>query len=70
MIFKEDLVLIGKLLKPHGIQGEITLLFEKELYTEIETPYYLLELDGIYVPFFIEEIWFYETNRKSQHLQF
>ncbi|MDD2243670.1 MAG: ribosome maturation factor RimM [Dysgonamonadaceae bacterium] len=61
MIFKEDLVLIGKLLKPHGIQGEITLLFEKELYTEIETPYYLLELDGIYVPFFIEEIWF-NTN--------
>ncbi|MFA6702665.1 MAG: ribosome maturation factor RimM [Dysgonamonadaceae bacterium] len=57
MIFKEDLILIGKLLKPHGIKGEITLLFEKEIYTEIDTPYYFFELDGIFVPFFVEEIW-------------
>jgi 16S rRNA processing protein RimM len=56
MIFREDLVKIGKLLKPHGIKGEITVLFDNEFYAEIVTPYYILELDSIFVPFFIEDV--------------
>lgn len=58
MITENDVVRIGRLLKPRGVKGEITLLFEKEAYADIDVPYYFLDIDGIYVPFFIDEIRF------------
>ena len=58
MITEKDVVRIGRLLKPRGIKGEITLLFDKEAYADIDTPYYFLDIDGIFVPFFVEEMRF------------
>lgn len=58
MIVKENVARIGRLLKPHGIKGEITLLFDKEPYGDIETDFYFVEIDGIFVPFFVEEMRF------------
>ncbi len=51
----KDLVRIGKLHKTHGVKGEITLVFEKPEYASIETDCYFIEIDGIGVPFFVEE---------------
>lgn len=58
MIEEKNLFEIGKLLKPHGVKGEITVLFKKPEYADIDTKYYFLFLDGMYVPFFIEEFMF------------
>ena len=58
MILKNDVVEIGRLLKPHGIKGEVTLLFDKPEYGDIDTEYYFLEIEGIFVPFFMEEMIF------------
>lgn len=54
MIHQNDVFLIGKLLKPHGIQGEIGFAFTKDVFEKTPSPYLVLDMDGILVPFFIE----------------
>lgn len=58
MIEEKNLFEIGKLLKPHGVKGEVTVLFTKPEFADIDTKYYFLFLDGMYVPFFVEEFMF------------
>lgn len=58
MILRDDVIPIGRLLKPYGIKGEITLLFDKPEFADIDTDYYFLEIEGIFVPFFLEEATF------------
>lgn len=55
MINEKNLFEIGKLLKPNGIDGEITLLFNKPEFADLDTAYYFFALDGMYIPFFVEE---------------
>ena len=55
MIKREDLVKIGKFNKPHGIKGEISFTFTNDSFDESECPFLICELDGIFVPFHIEE---------------
>lgn len=57
MIKKEEVFKIGRFAKPHGIKGEIALVMTSEtcdLFEESEDPYVICEMDGILVPFFIE----------------
>lgn len=58
MINPNDTLKIGYLKKPRGIKGEITLVFDKSSYANIDTELYFLDIDGILVPFFLEEITF------------
>lgn len=51
MITREDLAPIGRLLKPHGINGEITMLLTADVDVS-GLRCILLNLDGIFVPFF------------------
>jgi len=53
MIKKESLVLIGTFFKPHGIKGELSASFDFEL-DPSELRCIILEVEGIFVPFFIE----------------
>ena len=55
MINREDLVKIGNFNKPHGIQGELSFSFTNEAFDEAENPFLICELDGIFVPFRLEE---------------
>lgn len=55
MIRKEDVYKIGKLGKAHGVQGEISFMFDDDIFDRSDADYLILELDGILVPFFIEE---------------
>lgn len=55
MIKKEDVFKIGQFAKPHGIKGEISLITNSDVFDESEDPYIICEIDGILVPFFIEE---------------
>ena len=55
MIDEKKLIEIARILKPRGVKGELTVLFNKSQYTDIDTNYYFFSLDGMYVPFFVEE---------------
>ncbi len=55
MIRKEDIAMIGQFAKPHGIKGELTLVTScNGLFENANDPYVVCEMDGIWVPFFIE----------------
>lgn len=58
MISRDDILLIGRTQKPYGIKGEIMVLFQKAAYADIDTEFYFLEIEGIPVPFFVEEFTF------------
>lgn len=55
MITRDELMQIGQIVKPHGLQGEVAFTFTSDIFDEIEAPCFICELDGIFVPFFIEE---------------
>jgi len=55
MIKPEDVFKIGKLLKPHGIKGEIAFAFDNDIFDRVDCPYLICMVDGILVPFFMEE---------------
>ena len=54
MIKEEDLLKIGKFAKPHGVKGEITLLSYYDISDITGEPYVVCDMDGIWVPFFID----------------
>ena len=55
MIRQEEVYKIGKLGKTHGVKGEISFLFDDDVFDRTDADYLILEIDGILVPFFIEE---------------
>lgn len=56
MIKKEEVFKIGQFGKPHGIKGEISLNITADLFDEDnDIPYIVCDMDGILVPFFIED---------------
>ena len=55
MIKEEDVYKIGRLGKTHGVRGEISFLFDDDVFDRVDADYLILRVDGILVPFFIEE---------------
>ena len=55
MIREEDVYRIGKIGKPHGVKGEVTMMFSDDVFDRVDAEYVVLMLDGILVPFFFEE---------------
>ena len=55
MIRQEDVYKIGKLGKTHGVRGELSFLFDDDVFDRTDADYLILNIDGILVPFFIEE---------------
>ena len=55
MIKKEEVYKIGIFNKPHGIHGELQFTFTDDIFDRADCDYLLCQLDGIFVPFFIEE---------------
>ena len=54
MIKREEVYKIGKLGKTHGVSGELSFLFEDDVFDSVDADYLILDIDGILVPFFIE----------------
>lgn len=46
---------IGRLGKPHGVRGEIQMQFSDDIFDRTDADYVFLKIDGLLVPFFIEE---------------
>lgn len=55
MIRKEEVYKIGIFNKPHGVQGELSFTFTDDIFDRVDCDYLICLLDGIFVPFFIEE---------------
>ena len=55
MIKKEDVYKIGRLGKAHGVKGEVSFQFDDDIFDTTDADYLILEIDGILVPFFMEE---------------
>ena len=55
MIKEDEVYKIGRIGKPHGIIGEVTLRFSDDVFDRDDADYLVLMVDGILVPFFIEE---------------
>lgn len=55
MIRQDDVYQIGKITKSHGLNGEVNLNFTDDIFDKADVDYLICDVDGILVPFFIEE---------------
>ena len=55
MIKQEEVYKIGRLGKSHGVKGEVSLQFDDDIFDRVDADYLVLDIDGILVPFFMEE---------------
>ena len=62
MIKKEEVYKIGRIGKAHGVKGEVSFNFDDDIFDRVDAEYLILEVDGILVPFFMEEYRFRSDN--------
>jgi 16S rRNA processing protein RimM len=55
MISKSDVFPIGQVNKPHGVSGEMSFSFTSDIFDREEIPYFVFEMEGLLVPFFLDE---------------
>lgn len=55
MISKNDVFPIGQITKPHGVNGEMSFSFTTDIFDREEVPYFIFDMQGILVPFFLDE---------------
>jgi len=69
MIKREEIAPVGKFHKPHGVKGEIVFnITDERCLHQIETEFLICEIDGIFVPFRLEEYRF--TGQESALVKF
>ena len=55
MITSDQLISIGHITKLHGLHGEMQAAITDTVFDDVkECPYFVLDMDGIFVPFFIQ----------------
>ncbi|HOS46963.1 MAG TPA: ribosome maturation factor RimM [Paludibacter sp.] len=55
MLHKDNLIEIGKVIKPHGIHGEMSFTYTVDIFEVDDLPFFIFEIDGILVPFKVSE---------------
>jgi 16S rRNA processing protein RimM len=55
MISKNDVFPIGQITKPHGVNGEMSFSFTSDVFDNEDVPYFIFDMQGILVPFFLDE---------------
>lgn len=80
MITEQEVYKIGVIGRTHGVRGEVSLNFTDDVWDRAESEYLILSVDGILVPFFMEEYRFrsdstalvkfldYDTQEAAQSL--
>lgn len=58
MIYKKDVFPIGQINKPHGVNGEMSFSFTSDIFDREEVLYFIFDMQGILVPFFLKEFRF------------
>ncbi len=54
MITQDEIYEIGYTAKTHGVKGELSFSFTKSNFDIEKLPYFIFNIDGLFVPFFIE----------------
>ena len=62
MIKPDDIFPIGQIQKPHGVKGELSFTFNTDAFDRDDCRFFILEIDKIFVPFFVEEYRFKSQN--------
>lgn len=62
MIRENEVYRIGRLGKPHGVKGEVSFHFDDDIFDRVDCDYLVLSVDGILVPFFLEEYRFHGSE--------
>ena len=62
MIKEQDIYKIGVIGKAHGVKGELSIQIDDDIFDRVDAEYLVLKLDGIFVPFFMEEYRFKSDN--------
>lgn len=52
MIKHDEVFLLGHFYKTHGVSGELAFSFTSDVFVQGESPYWVIDMDGILVPFF------------------
>jgi 16S rRNA processing protein RimM len=55
MIKEQSVYKIGVIGKAHGVKGELSIQIDDDIFDCVDAEYLVLKLDGIFVPFFMEE---------------
>lgn len=55
MIADESVYRIGQITRTHGVKGEVALSFTDDVWDRADASFLVLRIDGILVPFFMEE---------------
>lgn len=55
MLSEQDVYRIGVITRTHGVRGEVAFQFTDDVWDRVEADYLFLRLDGLLVPFFLEE---------------
>lgn len=55
MIREEDIYKIGVITRTHGVRGEVSFSFTDDVWDRVDADYLVLRIDGLLVPFFLEE---------------
>lgn len=55
MIRQDEVYKIGRVGKAHGVKGEVQVQFSDDVFDRVDAEYLVLMVDGILVPFFMEE---------------
>ena len=51
----DEVYKIGRIGKPHGIKGEVQLQVDDDVFDRVDAEYLFLKVDGLLVPFYMEE---------------
>jgi len=62
MIKQDDIFPIGQIQKPHGVKGELSFSFNTDAFDRDDCRFFILEIENILVPFFVEEYRFKSQN--------
>ena len=55
MIAEDKVYKIGRITHTHGVKGEVAMTFTDDVWDRAEAEYLILRIEGILVPFFMEE---------------
>ncbi len=55
MLSETDVYRIGTIGKPHGVRGEVTFAYTDDLWERADAEYLFVRVDGLLVPFFLNE---------------
>lgn len=58
----DEVYKIGRIGKPHGVKGEVSMQFDDDIFDRTDAAYLVLCIDGILVPFFMDEYRFHGSQ--------